>query len=320
MTDELNSIYWTVEEIRPYIINYLKKEFPDSIIKREFDKVDIMILGPNIPVEIQRTRTVNNNVCIAQFENEIRKQIEQNIEIYEQCWFFFDEKFLRYLNSGELNIWSSINMDWLYKFHKSEKIKVFTISNNGIITKLKDEDFKFIFKYSSTCKLSSEEDYRILEKNKSKIAYNIFKGYKFTTDEINNWYDEYEHSHIEDIRFYKWLSIKGERKKTFAKVLFAIGHLNDINDMFKCVLKNNSRISTSSDIELIEGNGRNKYIKIKFIDKFDISKYFPGYFEKKEFWDYMKTHTISHNEFIATVRGEFDYLGFYKNQKSLEDY
>lgn len=44
--------YWTVEEIRPYIIEYLKKRFPDSVIEREFDDVDLMIHGPNIPVEI----------------------------------------------------------------------------------------------------------------------------------------------------------------------------------------------------------------------------------------------------------------------------
>lgn len=32
--------YWKVEKVRPYIINYLKERFPDSIIEREFSHVD----------------------------------------------------------------------------------------------------------------------------------------------------------------------------------------------------------------------------------------------------------------------------------------
>lgn len=56
------NIYWTVEEVRPHIINDLKKRFPDSIISREFGKVDLMVLGPNIPVEIQRIYMGSNGL------------------------------------------------------------------------------------------------------------------------------------------------------------------------------------------------------------------------------------------------------------------
>ena len=80
--NEINDRYWTVEEVRPHIIKELKKRFPDSIIEREFDDVDIMIHSPNIPVEIQRTYfSTNGSPHIAEFEDRIRRQIEANIEI-----------------------------------------------------------------------------------------------------------------------------------------------------------------------------------------------------------------------------------------------
>ena len=54
-------------------------------------------------------------------------------------------------------------------------------------------------------------------------------------------------------------------------------------------------------------------------DKYDILKYFPGYFEKKELWDYWMVHAVNHSTFIATVRGEYDYLKDRKNQKNIDD-
>lgn len=86
-TNKINDRYWTVEEIRPHIIRYLKDKFPESIIMREFDKIDIMILGPNIPVDIQKTyiHHVNGSVRISGFEDNTRRQIEINIQNCGQC-------------------------------------------------------------------------------------------------------------------------------------------------------------------------------------------------------------------------------------------
>lgn len=85
MTENINDReedrYWNVEEIRPCIIEELKKRFPDSIIEREFDQLDLMIHGSNIPVEIQRTRCDHRDgkPQLSYFEDVIRRQIEQNI-------------------------------------------------------------------------------------------------------------------------------------------------------------------------------------------------------------------------------------------------
>lgn len=311
--------YWTVEEIRPHIINELQKRFPDSIIMREFDKVDIMVLGKNIPIEIQRTRSRNDigTPRLSCFEDEIRRQIEQDIEIYGQCWFFFDAKFLIYLKNS-LNRQTSINMDWLYQFYKSEKARIFTITVDGIIKELVNEDFSFIVNFSNTCILSRDEDHRILQRNKSNVAFNVLKGHGFTTDEINNWYDMYM-KNTGNISFRRWLIRKENREKELASIINALYDIIDINEMLNCTLENIRAISNSSILGLIEGNGNSKYTRIRFIDKDDISRYFPGYIRRKELWDYLRTHTINHKTFIATIKGEYDYLKDYKNQKSIVD-
>lgn len=317
----INDRYWKVEEIRSYIKKYLKNEFPEGIIIREFDKVDIMVLRKedSIPVEIQRTPyNCKYGIKPSLFEDEIRRQIEQNIEIYGKCWFFFDEKFLDYLQNN-LTQKVSMNMDWLYQFYKSGKARLFTITIDGIIRELSNKDFDFITKFSSTCKINKDEDFRILQKNKSKIAYNVFKDCSIT-DEIYNLYDVYE-KNTEDLPFTRWLMRRGGKEKEFGKIIEILSSLMSINSMLKCdmnVEKRNNAISYSAILGLIEGNGKDNYIK--FSDRYNISEYFPGYFEKQELWDYLRIHTIDNKTFIKTVKGEYDYMKDRKNQKSIEDW
>lgn len=45
-----------------------------------------------------------------------------------------------------------------------------------------------------------------------------------------------------------------------------------------------------------------KYLQERFPDGNNILEYFPGYFEKKELWDYWRTHTVNHKTFMAVVR------------------
>jgi len=95
----INDKYWLAEEVTSHIINFLYKTFPNSIIIREFNKVDITVLDENLPVEIQAVhKNRNNTLQIADFEDSIRRQIEQNIEISGRCWLFIDKKFLLHLN------------------------------------------------------------------------------------------------------------------------------------------------------------------------------------------------------------------------------
>lgn len=306
--------YWTVEEIRPYIIEELKNKFPDSIIEREFDQVDLMVHGPNIPIEIQRARCDprDGKPQLSYFEDVIRRQIEQNIEIYELCWLFFDNKLLMHL---QLCRQTSINMDWFYQLFKSGKLRVFTITINGIIRELEDKDLEFIRRLSNTCKLGKDEEYRVLTRNKSKMAYQVYRSKGFTTDEINKWYEEFENNNNEYIP--KWLIKMGGRRKEFGMIRLALTQLSNINDTLKCIIKpkGNIPITNLYILGIIEGKDW-----ITCSDKYDVLKYFPGYFGNKELWDYWRTHKVDRNTFYIIVRGKYsNYLKDRKNQKNIED-
>lgn len=318
--------YWIVEEIRPYILKYLQEKFPDSILEREFDQVDIMIHGPRIPVEIQKTSVKKACVAISTFEDLIRRQIEQNIMTFEQCWLFIDAKFLYHLQNN-LNRHTSINMDWLYQFFKTEKVRVFAITINGIVRELEDKDFEFIRKFSNTCKLSNEDEHRILARNKSKIAYNVYKGHGFTTEELKKLYDEYEKDSIrpKSFEFQRWLEGKEGRYKELGVIKRAIGMLSQINDMLKCNMKDRHAVQYASTLGITEGNkngsgGDMKFSRMRCDDNYTILEHFPGYFEKKELWDFWRTHTVAHNTFMTVVRGEYpNYLKDYNIQRRIDD-
>jgi len=312
--------YWTVEEIRTYVINELQKRFPDSIIEREFCDIDIMVHGPNIPVEIQRIYLDRYGyVKLSEFEDNIRRQIEQNIEIFEKCWFFLDVKLMNYLQNN-LTRYSSINMDWLYQFFKSGKLKIFTIAINGDIKELESNDFEFIKNFSSTCKLSKYEVHRILERNKSKIAYNIYNGHGFATDEINNWYEEYE-KNTEGLKFVQWLRKRGGRMKELSNIKSALANVSVVNEMLKCESISHHSVAFAHYLGILEGiDGREKNARVICSDYYNILQYFPWYFEKKELWDYWRIQSVDSITFNKVVRGEYpNYLEDYKNQKNIED-
>lgn len=96
-----NNNYWLAEDVTPYIMKFLIKKFPECIIIREFDKIDIIVLNINLPVEIQSTifDKKRNSIFISRIEDLIRRQIEINIKIYGRCWLFLDENFIKYLNN-----------------------------------------------------------------------------------------------------------------------------------------------------------------------------------------------------------------------------
>jgi hypothetical protein len=308
--------YWEVEEIRQYIIEDLKKRLPESIIEREFDNIDLIVHGPNIPVEIQRTRCDprNGSPQLSYFEDVIRRQMEQNIEIYEQCWFFFDDKFLYHLQNNVTRN-SSINMDWFYQLFKSGKLRIFTITICGVIRELEDKDFEFIKKFSNTCVLGKEEERRILARNKSRIAYRIYRSKGFTTDEINKWYNEFENNSND--YFTKWLVKMEGKKKEFGMIKRAITVLPNINDTLKCVIRKGNNVPTTymKILGVIEGEDR-----IRCLDKYNFLEYLPGYFENKELWDYWRSYVVSRNIFYSVVRGEYpNYLKDRKKQKNIEN-
>jgi hypothetical protein len=185
---------------------------------------------------------------------------------------------------------------------------------------LTNHDFEFIKNFSNTCKLSNGEEHRILERNKSKIAYKLYKGIGITTEEINRIYNEYENdgTRIEP-NFKQWLRNKGDRYKELTRIKESIDMISCINDMLKCVMQNRHAILYASYLGIIDGNGRG-YNRIRCSDYYNILEDLPGYFVKQELWDYWKTSSVANNMFIRIVRGEYpNYLRDYKNQKSIED-
>ncbi len=182
-------IFWSKAEIvKPYIMKYLKDTFINALIIYEFNKIDIVILGENIPVEIQSKNVRLNQrnsyqLSHAEFEDRIRRQIEDNITNYSKCWFFFDSEYFRYLQNSTLNKNTSIDMSWFVKYIKEEKLKVFTIKYNGLVKELTIDDFNFLEEIHSN-------DEICLDTNKLKIYKNVLKGYNFTQKEIDDYYEE----------------------------------------------------------------------------------------------------------------------------------
>lgn len=167
--NDIEYVFWKYADVaKPYIKKYLIEKFPNRLTIRELNMIDLTIPEENLPIEIQATPIyMNKSIMYSEFENDIRKQIEQNIISYDKCWFFFDSSLLKSMQYNRRK-YISINMDWLRKFIKEEKLKVFTVSYDGIIEEKKYKDFDFLSEMSQTCKISCETDDMILNMIKCK--------------------------------------------------------------------------------------------------------------------------------------------------------
>lgn len=320
-----DNIFWRYsEDITPFVFEFLKKEFPGKLIIHEFDNVDIMILNENLPVEIQSTRFNGKSIMMSDFEDSIRRQVDTNIKIYGRCWLFFDLSLLVHMQNG-LHRTSCINMDWLYQYMKEDIIRIFTITHDGIIKETCNKDFSFLPKMSTTCKRSEDEDFRILQKNRANIASNILIGHGFTTEEINDMYETYRIiNKCEDKKhdFVAWLKREGctDRELGYHNIFKALYVLEKINKILDCEFshKNNETYSVffSIKIGLLE---RDKNKRIRFVDKYNIAQYFPGYIRNKELWDYLEKHNVDQKTFYAIIRRETDFLWWKKNQTDIAD-
>ena len=318
--------HWLAKEVTSYIIKYLSEIFHGSIILREFgkQKTDIMVLDENLPVEIQ-TNLRNN---ISGVEDSIRRQVELNIKVYGRCWIFLDEKFLSYLNNIT-NKTISINLDWLYQLWKSEKVRIFTVTYNGIIKEMIKEDWKFLPKLSQTCKISSEEDNRILQKNKAIIFYNVVNTLGFTTDEITNIYNSFKSRKTKNREFAQYLRRDGStmREVLYSDVYYSISSINDLNKCMCCMIereniRNHNLMYNGSVLGLLENSNtqtKSLQLRIRFSDKYNVAKYFPGYIKNKEMWDYLKTRWLNRDEFYGILTGIYHY-SLIKKQKTMLDY
>jgi len=326
-------IFWHIADVvYPYISQFLSKEFPNSVIIREFNKIDYVVLKENLPIEIQstiayrKTGGQRNGISHSEFEQKIEKQIKQNIDRYEKCWFFFDSEYLRYLQDN-ITKSSRINLDWLFHYMKEKKLRIFVVKYDGIIRELSDNDFSFLPNISRTCTVGMDEDFRILDRNKFKIMSNVLEGYKFTTNEIDKMYNTFKLSEHKgfDKGFDKWLSRDGHngRDTEYFYISHAVTTLKDINNMLDCKIDEKSYIRTYSHYMKVLGlietkdTGKVGYMRI-FVDKFDIAQYFPGYLRNKELWDDLRNRYISYDTLCAMVTGKVD-INWWKKQKSIVD-
>lgn len=262
---------------------------------------------------------------ISGFEDDIRRQIEINISTYGRCWLFFDASLLEYLQN-DMGSHNSLNMDWLYQYFKIGKIRIFTITRDGIIREICDKDFDFLIE---------SEDTKVLRKNRAKIILNILKGHAFTMEEINSVYTLFK-SNGKHTSLKPWLMRK-EQGRTNRQLEY--GYVRDIrlrhvDNVLNCeIVGNNNRGNNNTDpkqprnsrslLYMLLASGlfsQDRYENIYFVDKYDISQYFPGYLKNKELWDYLKTHFVDINVFNKIIRGEYpNYLKDRKKQLNLED-
>ncbi len=326
-----NEIYitWKVEFIIPLVKRFLKEKHPKSLISRGINKIDFIIFNTMtdelIPVEIQKTiisSNKNKSFLHTHFENVIRKQLEENIETYRLCWFFFDAEYLRYLQSGNIKgTNASIDMMWIVKLMKEEKLKVFSVRYDGEVKELTTKDFDFLKDVSQTCPLGYENDERVLERNKLKIFYNVIKGYNFTQEEINKFENDFDNRYnkkekLDSSRFF--VKYGNERCKIYGYIIQSTGSLPGINNIMN--MNNNDGINKFLSVQLgifeIIGNhirGRDGN-HMRFIDRFNICQYFPGYIRREKCWLTYKGREMDGDTFSNMCRG------MYKNSNTLDDY
>lgn len=283
--------FWSkVEVVEIFVVNDLKKKFPNSLIIPELNKMDFAVIKENLPVEIQSTMVHDKYLTHSGFEDRIRKQIEDNIENYERCWFYFDSEYYRYLNeSAKSN--ASINLDWFAKYVKEGKLKVFTVKYDGEIKELKYEDLEFIRLLSNTCKIECGSDERILNRNKLKIMDEVLTKYNFTQCEIDKFINLYDlrKNKIESLSTYL-MKEDDERKSHYGNILYSMGHLKTINNILNMnddYGKVGKRSGGYLGIFKLYGHGGYDN-KTEFINESNICQYFPGYIRNNEKWESLK--------------------------------
>jgi len=317
-----NEIYkiWTTKLIKPLLIKFLKERCQDSIIAPELNKIDFTVIYRNtheiIPIELQKTSLVKSsgggmNFSHTDFQQSIRKQIDEVIRDYDKCWFFFDSEYLRYLQSGNIGKNASFDLTWLISHIENGKLKVFEIRYDGFVKELTIKDFDF---------LKLPEDEIILNKNKLKIYRNVLLGYNFTQEEIDNFYREFENRYDKSIATSADFCIdsSNDRCKLLGQIKYSLGKLNGIN---KCLDMNtinpNDKLSAIyiKIFEFIETHSHgNRGYNIKLVDKFDICKYFPGYMRQEKHWLTYKGNEMDGRTFSNMCRG------FYRNAKTMFDF
>lgn len=318
-----NEIYkiWSVDYIKPILIDFLKSKFKNCLISQEINDIDFVVIDNDnndiIPIELQRTIFDNKSKGTfqnAQFEKSIRIQIDDNIRSSGKCWFFFDAEYLRYFQNGVLSKLISIDMNWFIEYMIKEKLKVFVIRYDEYVKELSIKDFDFLKQIHS-------DDEIFLDKNKLKIYRNVMNGYNFTQSEIDEFYEEYDNLLIKDKSGTKSRDLlsksKNEKSVLYVNILRALSTLPGINELMDLKMIERRRLFEAKTLGLIDlvSSYRNRSVS-KFVDKFDIAKYFPGYIRNEEAWNVFKHRNLSNVELNCLCRNNLKS----KNQPCVDDF
>lgn len=319
-----NGIEYTVwthaNVVRPHVKKFLKEKFPDSLVVSELNRIDFVLPEKNLPVEIQSTIVGHSNsryagIHYATWENNIRTQIDRNIVPYGVCWFFFDSELLTCMKNATRGM--DISMDWFRQYMKEEKLKVFTVSYEGVVEEKIYKDFDFLSSVSQTCKIAAETDDMMLNKNKMKIFTNVINGHGFTQDEIDKFEDGYkkycktnkidvdkigDNKENDRMRVFL-LKLKDERAKLYAYILYAVNNLPAINQLLDRKAQSlkkrqidNAKVYART-LGIFDTEGYTQRCITRFIDRFDVCKYFQGFLRNEEIWSKLRSHGLNNRQF-----------------------
>lgn len=309
---------WTVEFIRPYVIKFLKEKFPDSLMTFETNRIYIVVFDNRtddiIPIEIQRIYASSKyGFSHAGFEDNIRRQLEDNIENYGVCWLFFDSEYLRFLQTKDIRQHGgiSLNMNWLVKYMKEGKAKVFAIGYDGLAKELSSKDFDFLKDISQTCILGYENDERILNRNKLKIFRDTLRCHNFSQDDIDR-VREYANDNKQNREKLEIFARKQKDKriKLFGSILHATGRLPSINNFLDMNVDGHGQCMggkwDASFIGIFDLYGDSHNATVRFVDRFNVCKYFPGYLRNKDKWDKLRGRNLTSRQLESIVTRKID--------------
>lgn len=304
-------LFWTnAKTVFDFIWGYLLNKFPDDLLMPEIDRVDILNLSKNLPIEIQSTivyfseKTARINHAL--FYSHITSQIKPNIEKYGKCWFFFDWEYFNFIKDG-LGKHNKFNPFTFFNQFDPDSLRVFLVRFNGDIKEIPLKEFEH---------LAEGNDTNPVEEN-MKIFYEVLKHYKFTTNEIKKYRDEYLMEGHKHHHFRIWLQVRkgNDRAVLLGNIINGLMRLGDINLLFdrkKKPFKNWITYTSSAAraLGIIFYNQETR--KYGFSDHFSICKYFPAYQQNKAFWDDLNGKSLNIKQFNEIV--------FNKGASKLEDF
>ncbi|MDO9098867.1 MAG: hypothetical protein Q7U60_12205, partial [Candidatus Methanoperedens sp.] len=148
----------------------------------------------------------------------------------------------------------------------------------------------------------SNQEIELKRKKKDIIREIILKANNFTDDEINGFRIEFEKDINSGGIFRNWLqkAERSDRQKFLGIILQFSTYTNLVEEFFarkedtsKLKLLKNTLVFLGIT-EAVKGGANTK---LKFIDKYGLSRLFDGYETNKEFWESIKNKMLNHIDF-----------------------